>query len=167
MPYIPEDRRDLLETSLEDYAVTLKGKTNLELCDAVLLVLSAFEDAASPGGDFDWNDEAANLCDDLGDLPNGPNVGDLNYTITCLLEKAVIGIEVRYSKLNRCAGILSTLRTGCAPVLQNADEDVCNRLIDCLGVLRCCEHEFLRRLHDPYEDSCIDRNGDCFNHYCR
>jgi len=166
MPYIPQDRRDLLEEPLLRFIELHKGSSNARLCDCVLVILSSFNEDAGSSLGFHWEDTDFDLRDSLTDLPDGPNVGDLNYTITRFLEGAVIEDEVRYSKLNRCVGVLSTLRVLSAPLLSGARcEELANNLIDCLGVLRCCEHEFLRRLHDPYEDKCIEKNGDCFEHY--
>jgi hypothetical protein len=166
MPYIPENRREELEVPLLAFNATQRGADRADLLDSVLLILSAYEEAAKPSDDFNWTDEAANLRDALCALRDGPNVGDLNYTITRFLEGVVIGDEVRYSKINLCAGLLSTLRTASAPILSGfGGLPAFDRLVDCMGVLRCCEHEFLRRLHDPYEDACIKKNGDCFRHF--
>lgn len=167
MPYIPTKRREALEAPLRAFIEERKGSDNLDLCACVLLILSAYEDAAKPSEEFYFSEAAIDLRDALEDLT--PNVGDLNYTITRFLEGAVIEDEVRYSKLNRCAGVMTTLRVSCAPILGAAmgERYTMNRLIDCLGVLRCCEHEFLRRLHDVYEDAMIEKNGDCFKHYSR
>jgi hypothetical protein len=35
-----------------------------------------------------------------------------------------------------------------------------HRLNDFIGVLECCKQEIYQRIARPYEDNCIDKNGD-------
>lgn len=59
--------------------------------------------------------------------------GILNYTITSLINSLYGLDEIRYQHHNSI-----------------------------IGMLECCKQEFYRRATAPYEDKCIEKNGDVF-----
>lgn len=73
---------------------------------------------------------------DAGGMPE--TKGELNYIVTMMLVRYLQDIEARGGKLG-----YGTISEG----------------IDALHDAEC---EARRRLLDPYEDSCIERNGDCY-----
>lgn len=73
---------------------------------------------------------------DAGGTPE--TKGELNYCATMMLVRYLQGVEARGGKLG-----YGTVSEG----------------IDALHDAEC---EARRRLLDPYEDSCIERNGDCY-----
>jgi len=67
----------------------------------------------------------------IADDDNTKLSGLCNYTITQLLAKSLKGDGWRYDKINTA-----------------------------IGVLECAKLEMYRRLAAPYEDNCIQKNGD-------
>ena len=72
--------------------------------------------------------EARYYLDD-GDLPTTP--GELNYTLTKIIEKYLDFNDCHYTSFN-----------------------------DVVGALECCKLEFYRRIVSPYEDIKMKENGD-------
>ncbi|HEV7680015.1 MAG TPA: hypothetical protein VGQ42_15740 [Candidatus Dormibacteraeota bacterium] len=74
----------------------------------------------------------------LGPQSAPRSVGDLNYAITRLCHRTLdtLGCPPRYSDYNAV-----------------------------IGVLECVKQELYRRLVVPYEDECIERNGDVLPKY--
>jgi tRNA G26 N,N-dimethylase Trm1 len=72
------------------------------------------------------------LCTDINSVTGEDTIeGMMNYVITSLLNRCMIGDEPRYKKINRA-----------------------------MGVLECVKQEFYRRLAIPYENGAVAKNGD-------
>ena len=76
--------------------------------------------------------EDRNLMDD-GALPR--TEGELNYTISTLLDEYLAEYGFNYANLNKV-----------------------------VGVLECAKLEIYRRMAAPYEDQKMQENGDVYNH---
>tara|TARA_B100000745_G_scaffold150166_1_gene98169 strand:- start:1162 stop:1440 length:279 start_codon:yes stop_codon:yes gene_type:complete len=76
--------------------------------------------------------EDRNLMDD-GVLPR--TEGELNYTISTLLDEYLAEYGFNYANLNKV-----------------------------VGVLECAKLEIYRRMAAPYEDQKMQENGDVYNH---
>ena len=59
--------------------------------------------------------------------------GELNYQITCLVNRYLAQTSLRYADIN-----------------------------EVIGVLECAKLELYRRIAAPYEDDAIERNGDVY-----
>lgn len=164
MPYVTPDRREFLEPALAALASILKPTVeHLEGAIEVLLTtLSPTMDRTdsltqdSTWKDEPWYDVATLAADRLLEIAD-PKVGDKNYFISELILRVWFE-RVGYSTINTVVGVLSALRASHAPIVSPFDVG----LVECLGVLRCLEHELLRRVHDPYEDDQISASGDIF-----
>lgn len=105
-----------------------------------------------------WFGPALSLANRLKDM-DGLKQGDINYAITALIiETWFADGKPGYSKINDVVGVLTFLRTVLAPIVHPFEP----RLVQILGILRCAEHEFLRRVHDPYENLKLWENTDCY-----
>lgn len=62
---------------------------------------------------------------------NASNPGDLNYSITVILQEYLKKTGVRYANIN-----------------------------EIIGVLECAKLEFYRRIAQDYENYCVEKNGD-------
>lgn len=72
----------------------------------------------------------------ISSLSEDEREGVLNYTLTCIAVKSIKGKDKwRYRYFNRLMGVLS-----------------------------CMTHEIYRRMVIPYEEKCVEKNGDlnCF-----
>lgn len=84
--------------------------------------------------------------------------GVLNYFISSLLGLTLCR-EISYKWINRAIGVLQRVARLVSRQECWGDESI--RLGRVLGVLRCVELEFYRRVAGPYEDGArITRNGD-------
>lgn len=83
--------------------------------------------------------------------------GALNFTITSLIGYTLCD-DVRYVWINRSIGLLQRIAAHINKSDYWGDEGI--RFGRALGVLRCVELEFYRRIGGPYEDGAIVRNGD-------
>ena len=83
--------------------------------------------------------------------------GALNFTITSLIGYTLCD-NIRYIWINRAIGLLQRVVAHVNKSDYWGDEGI--RYGRALGVLRCVELEFYRRIGGPYEDGAIVRNGD-------
>lgn len=166
MPYVSPDRREFLEPALSVLSSNLP-KTSEALEGAIEVLLTSvyprldarnlINQNESKWAKKTWYEVASLAADRLQEI-DSPKAGDKNYFISELILRVWFSERVSYSAINTVVGVLQALRTDHSPILTPYEEN----LIEIVGVLRCLEHEFLRRVHDPYEDDQITASGDIF-----
>ncbi len=167
MPYIMYHRRQALEPALSVLASHL-DPTIEDLEGAIEVLLTSLQPQAdrhdclctdSTWKDRPWFEVAELAATALANMPEGVQVGDVNYMITSVILRTYFMHDpVSYTKINDIVGVLTALRTGHSPIISPLDASG----VKVAGVLRCVDHEFMRRVHDPYEDGKILDNDDVF-----
>lgn len=167
MPYVTYARRQALEPALNVLTSNLKP-TIEDLEGAIEVLLTSLQPSAdqadclttdSTWKDRPWYEVACLAATALTNMEMGVQVGDVNYMITSLILRTwFMHQPVSYTRINDIVGVLTSLRTGHSPIISPFDEAG----IQVAGVLRCVDHEFMRRVHDVYEDGKILDNDDVF-----
>lgn len=167
MPYTTYSRRQALEPSLSVLTSNLKP-TIEDLEGAIEVLLTSLQPNAdqhdgsflgSSWKDHSWYGAAVLAAAALKNMDDGVQVGDVNYMITSLILRVWFTHQpVSYARINDIVGVLTTLRAWQSPPTWTRNEEG----IKVVGVLRCVDHEFMRRVHDIYEDGKIKDNGDVF-----
>ena len=168
MPYVTYDRRQALEPALSSLVSVLEP-TIEDLEGAIEVLLTSLQPGADAhdclGTDSTWKahpwyDIACLAATALTNMPpDGVQVGDVNYMITSvILRTYFMHNPVSYTSINDIVGVLTALRTGHSPIASPLDK----LGVKVAGVLRCVDHEFMRRVHDPFENGKIVDNEDVF-----
>lgn len=161
MPYVTYDRRQALEPALSSLVSVLEP-TIEDLEGAIEVLLTSLQ----PGADVNtwkghtWYDIACLAATALSNMPHyGVQVGDVNYMITSVIIRLYFMHDpISYTKINEIVGVLTALSTRHSPFISPLDEAG----VKVAGVLRCVDHEFMRRVHDPFENGKIVDNEDVF-----
>lgn len=120
------------------------------------------------------------------------NAGELNYTISALMNQYIVDKGLSYASINDCLGALETAklvivhmtaRDEVPPLIYSEDnsESLCHdisflihtyykdkreefsALADILGAAEGAKMEFYRRVAAPYEDKKREENGDVYS----
>ena len=142
MPYITQEDREKFISYLEKFADSL---SNEELTWIFIQLGFKFV-GYSPAPDTSF---ALSCFSSISTMPEF-NIGDMNFMMTWLIHKAVVGRGLRYFNLNDLVQVYDKALEKFLEVYENDAVE---------GCYRCSQAEFIRRIVVPYENKKIKENG--------
>jgi len=138
MPYIKEERREELASRLNEVQSIIDNEVAFTFTEILHHIVST-------------------ISPDMFKNPNELSSGDMNYLITQCCLYYLSKTEGRYADHQEIVDSLFEVRDS----LPDHTAIIDNRRRR--GALLCCALEFYRRKVAPYEEKCIQKNGDVYS----
>lgn len=155
MPYVTQDRRIILKDIIDEVLSWMRYPMETDVAHYLRRMLlyiyfpKLFDGSAYPETQNQL-DTIQGAIQQLGTIVNG----DINYLLCMIL---IIHYDLdknpRYSRIDGAVRALELLKD----ITQRQFNDLYEWIA---GTIRCVELELYRRIAAPYEDLCIEKNGD-------